>query len=268
MNNNRNIKKPRTMQIAVYGILLVLVIVAMVGLRGIVKRGGGMPAGEQTDTIHAALVYGPQSYRVIMREEGNDSIDGINYRLLSQLEDSLGVKVVLHPVIDREQALAKVATGEYDILASLPADNDLKKKYLTTEEVYLDRMVLLQKRRADGTLKAQSALDLAGDTIHVERGSAAKRRLENLEKEIGGKITIIEEPELSEEYLAMKVGDGTWRYTVVNEKTAGQMKEQYPDLDYSTPVSFTQFQVWVLPQGSDTLLNRLNRFIRTTAKEK
>ncbi|MDE6631589.1 MAG: transporter substrate-binding domain-containing protein, partial [Muribaculaceae bacterium] len=210
---------------------------------------------------HAAIVYGPDSYKVMLSEDGNDSIIGINYHLLEGLQEALGVKVSLHPVIDRDAAIKKLADGEYDIFASLPADSYLKQEFLTTRDVYLDRMVLLQKRNNNGTLPARSALDLDGDTIHIEKGSAAKRRLENLKKEIGGTITIVEEPELSEEYLAIKVAKSAWKFSVVNEKTAKKMKEQYPDLDYSTPVSFTQFQVWALPQGRDSLLNLVNDYL-------
>lgn len=254
--------KPRTMQIAVYGLLLVIVIIAMFVLRHYANGHNMQPGdGLKEDTIHAAIVYGPDSYRILTSEDGNDSIIGINYHLLDGLQDALGVKVVMHPVIDREGAISKVASGEYDIFASLPADNYLKENFLTTRDIFLDRMVLLQLRNANGTLPARSALDLDGDTIHVEQGSAAKRRLENLQKEIGGNITIVEEPELSEEYLAIKVAKSAWKFSVVNEKTAKKMKEQYPDLDYSTPVSFTQFQVWVLPQGSDSLLHLVNTYL-------
>ncbi len=254
--------KPRTLQIAVYAVLLVIVIAAMFGLRYFANsKHTHAGDGEKADTIHAAIVYGPDSYRVLTSEDGNDSITGINYHLLDGLQDALGVKVVMHPVIDREAAMGKVASGEYDILASLPADNYLKEDFLTSRDIYLDRMVLLQLRNPNGTLPARSALDLDGDTIHVETGSAAKRRLENLQKEIGGNITIIEEPELSEEYLAIKVAKSAWKYSVVNEKTAEKMKLQYPDLDYSTPVSFTQFQVWILPQGRDSLLNLVNNYL-------
>lgn len=262
MKNHQKYAKPRTMQIAIYGLLLIIVIVAMFWLRHIANGKVGLNVnGEKEDTIHAAIVYGPESYRVLMSEDGNDSIIGINYHLLEGLQDALGVKVVMHPVIDRDMALSKVAAGEYDIFASLPADNFVKQDFLTTRDIFLDRMVLLQLRNHNGTLPANSALDLTGDTIHVEKGSAAKRRLENLQKEIGGSITIIEEPELSEEYLAMKVADRVWKYSVINEKTAMRMKEQYPDLDFSTPVSFTQFQVWVLPQGRDSLLDLVNKYL-------
>ena len=263
MNNDRRETKPKTMQLAVYGLLLIIVIIAMFGLRHHMSKGHAV--GDDTvkeDTIHAAVVYGPNSYRVLTSEDGNDSITGINYHLLKGLEKELGVKMMLHPVIDRDDAMQKVRNGNYDILASLPADLYLKDNYLTTGDIYLDRMVLLQKRGKNGSLSARSSLDLDGDTIHVEKGSAAKRRLENLKKEIGGNITIVEEPELSEEYLAIKVADGVWKYTVVNEKTAEHMKEEYPDLDYSTPVSFTQFQLWIMPQGHDSLLDLVNAYLK------
>ena len=250
-------------QITVYLLLLVLMVAAMIGLRTMTKKasGAGVVAAESADTIRAAIVYGPGSYRVLTSSAGTDSIVGINYHLLKELGDSLGVAVVMDPVIDRDEALAKVASGRYDILASLPADNYLRENFLTSAEVTLDRLVLLQKKGADGAPAARSALALAGDTVHVEKESAAVRRLANLQKEIGDSIHIVQEEGLSEEYLAMKVATGAWRYAVVNERIAAEMHSRYPDLDFSTPVSFTQFQVWVLPLGRDSLLRKVNTFL-------
>ena len=250
-------------QITVYLLLLVLMVAAMIGLRTMTKKasGAGVVAAASADTIRAAIVYGPGSYRVLTSSAGTDSIVGINYHLLKELGDSLGVAVVMDPVIDRDEALAKVASGRYDILASLPADNYLRENFLTSAEVTLDRLVLLQKKGADGAPAARSALALAGDTVHVEKESAAVRRLANLQKEIGESIHIVQEEGLSEEYLAMKVATGAWRYAVVNERIAAEMHSRYPDLDFSTPVSFTQFQVWVLPLGRDSLLRKVNTFL-------
>lgn len=266
MNNSPFIRPQRT-KITVYIVLLILVIIAMATIKITVNRHvGNNGTPEVADTIHAAIVYGSTSFRVIESADGNDSITGINYELLTRLQDSIGIPVVKHPVINRDEALTKLANGDYDILASLPADNHLKKNFLTSEEVYLDRLVLIQKKNPDGRLKVKSALDLDGDTVHVEQGSAATRRLENLQKEIGGRIIVVEESGLSEEYLAMKVGCGTWDLAVVNERTAKDMQHLYPDLDFSTPVSFTQFQVWVLPHSADSLLATINRFLKTCSK--
>lgn len=261
---DKGIKK-RWMQIGVYALMLLIVVCVMLALRQIPKRVHDSLLGQTEttfgDTLRAAVVYGPNSYRVIEGEDGNDSITGINYFLLRELQDSIGAKIIMHPVINRDDALAKLETGDFDILASLPADNYLKDKFLTSETIALDRLVLIQMKGKDGKTPATSALDLAKDTVHVEKGSAATRRLSNLQKEIGDTIYIAEEEGLSEEYLSIKVATGVWKYAVVNEKTAEEMKTRYPDLDYSTPVSFTQFQVWVLPLGKDSLLKKVNDFL-------
>lgn len=260
----REIYKPKKSQPWIYLLLLLIVIGAMIGIRFASKKNSGkiIPVAA-SDTIRAAVVYGPNSYRVLTTADGNDSIVGINYHLLKALQDSLGVVVEMHPVIERDEALVKVAAGYYDILASLPADNYLKENFLTTDEVCLDKLVLIQRRNADGSLPARSALALASDSVHVEKGSSAVRRIENLSKEIGEPIFIIEEEGLSEEYITMKVATGGWKYAVVNEKIADSMESNYPDLDYSTPVSFTQFQVWVLPIGRDSLLHNINNFLKS-----
>lgn len=251
-------------RLAIYILLLLLIIGTMMMLRYMSRQNtANVNFAGTSDTIRAAVVYGPNSYRVLTSSDGGDSIVGINYHLLKALQDSLGVVVELHPVIERDEALAKVASGYFDILASLPADNYLRENFLTSEEVCLDKLVLLQRRNADGSLPARSALSLAGDTVHLEKGSAAARRIDNLMREIGDSIHVAEEEGLSEEYLAMKVATGVWRYAVVNERIAEEMSAAYPGLDYSTPVSFTQFQVWVLPPGRDSLLRRVNEFLRS-----
>lgn len=256
--------KVRKGQISIYILLLLLFVGAMAGIRYYADhKADSSSASNDSDTLRAAVVYGPNSFRVLTSSDGRDSIVGINYHLLCQLRDSLGVAVEMYPVIERDEALAKVASGYYDILASLPADNYLKENFLTSDEICLDKLVLLQRRNADGSLPARSAMALAGDTVHLEKGSAALRRVRNLQKEIGDSIHVVEEEGLSEEYLAMKVATGAWRFAVVNERTAEEMSGSYPDLDYSTPVSFTQFQVWVLPLGRDSLLRRVNDFLHS-----
>lgn len=264
----RPVHKIKKGQPAVYVLLLLIVVGAMFGIRYMSRHSVApmaVPAAG-ADTLRAAVVYGPGSYRVLAAQDGGDSIVGINYHLLKALEDSIGMVVELYPVIERDDALAKVKSGSYDILASLPADNYIKENFLASDEVALDRLVLIQKKTSEGLLPASSALSLARDTVHVEKGSAAVRRIRNLSKEIGDTVYVAEETGMSEEYLAMKVATGAWRYAVVNERIADEMHRSYPCLDYSTPVSFTQFQVWIMAQGRDSLLSRVNRFIRSSRK--
>lgn len=211
------------------------------------------------DTIDAAVVYGPLSYCL-----RGDTLAGFNYEMLLAMQQGLGRPVRMHPVSSRGDALARLKAGQYDLLASLPADNELKSEWLTTEPVYLDRMVLVQLTDSLHT-PVTSALDLAGDTIHVEAGSSAVLRLRHLSTEIGAQVYIAEEPGLSEEYLAMKVGSGEWRYAVIRHQTARRMAAGYPGLHYETPISFTQFQVWVLRPDDTALKSTLDTWLRQFA---
>ena len=40
------------------------------------------------------------------------------------------------------------------------------------------------------------------------------------------------------------------------------MAEEYPQLDFSTPISFSQLQVWIVAPGDSTLLDSLNIWIK------
>lgn len=245
--------------IALYFGMLALVGVCMASLRhcrGPLAPDPAMPS--RGDTICAMLSYGPLSYYLYA-----DTLGGLNYDLLRRFCADEGVPLKVEPVVAMSDALRRIDEGSADILASLPADNSLRASYLLSESLFLDRLVLVQRRLPDGSLGITSALDLARDTVHVEARSPAVARMENLAKEIGQPIAVVEHPELSGEYLVMKVADGSLPYAVVNELVAKPLLERYPDLSMDTPVSFTQFQSWLLRGGNVALLERVNTWIRS-----
>lgn len=188
-----------------------------------------------------------------------DTLTGENYRLLALLRDSLGWSLRLWPVVSGAATLTSLSEGRYDVVASMTADNELRTKYLTTREVWLDQLVLVQRPAHGAERPITSALELAGDTVHVEAGSAAERRLHNLMKEIGDTIHIVSRSDEGEEYLGIFTATGRYRYAVLNRRTAQRLKEGgYPELNAATPVAFTQFQVWVLRPNDTALLSSLN----------
>lgn len=253
----RKFQPKRHRQIALYLLLLILVLV----LVGVMKNCSGPSRLAPTekgfsegDTLDVAVVYGPGSYAL-----SGDTLTGENYRLLTLLRDSLGMKLRLWPVVSASETLPSLESGQYDILASMPSDNDLKTRVLTTHEVWLDKLVLIQRPAAGNERPITSALDLAKDTVHVEKGSAAERRLHNLMKEIGDTIYIAAEENMGEEYLAMNTATGRFRFAVVNSRMAEAMKNnRYPLLNIDTPVAFTQFQVWAVRRNDTALLKKLN----------
>ncbi len=208
------------------------------------------------DTIDVAIVYGPQSYYLY-----GDTLGGTNLDLLNAFSRQSGKVMKMWPVVSLESAMNNLEKGSFDILASVPSDNTVKQRFATTKSLYLDHLVLIQLADSDGNVKVKSALDLANDTVHIQSNSPAATRLANLSNEIGDPIVVIPEKYLSEEYLCMKVASSDFKYAVVNEKIAQSMQKRYPLLNYENPVSFTQFQVWLLNRNDSSLIREIDTWL-------
>lgn len=251
--------RPKYKQAAVYVVLLIAVIILM----NMTRRCGTSPlaavqnGNSQGDTIDVAIIYGPYSYYLY-----DDTLGGINYDMLRLFEKQINRKVKLWPVVSLHDALARLENHTYDMLASIPSAYTVKQRFLTTKSVFLDRLVLIQLADASGETVVNSALDLADCVVNILEDSPADVRLENLSNEIGDTIYIHKDKNLSEEYLCMMVATGKIQFAVVNERSAARMKKQYPLLSYDNPVSFTQFQVWVLPKEDSLLLDCTDKWLK------
>lgn len=240
----------RYLQIAAY-VMLAAIFVIFLGIsrdcgRIRVQAPEGNSGG---DTLDVAIIYGPGSLYF-----SQDSLSGINHEIVESFSKETGLPVKIWPIIDASTGMSKLENGSFDLLASLPLDNNIKKKFLVSESIFLDRLVLIQlSDSTTGEKLINSSLDLNGKTVYISAGSAALQRLSNLSNEIGGQIEIIEEPDLSDELLSLKVANGSIPFAVVNEKVAKSLTETYPNLNYDSSVSFTQFQVYLFnPQDSLT----------------
>ena len=79
-----------------------------------------------------------------------------------------------------------------------------------------------------------------GDTIYVEEGTKIMR---------AGPLVIM-------------VAKGDIEFAVINENMAQQMASEFPEIDYQTDISFTQFQSWALRKTSPVLLDSLNVWLK------
>lgn len=248
-------------------VLLLVVAVAAMGLIRRCNSGDALPplarGNSAGDTIDVAVIYGPLSYYLYA-----DTLGGVNFDMLSAFGKQTGRPVKMWPVVTLNDALDKLDDGTFDMLASLPSDNSVKERFLTTQSVFLDRLVLVQLADTAGNVKINSALDLANDTVHIQTDSPAHARLSNLANEIGAPINVVTENDLSEEYLCMKVATGDIFYAVVNEKTAAALKRKYTRLSYDNPVSFTQFQVWLLNKNDTSLLRTADSWLHDFKESK
>ena len=257
----------RKKSLIIYILLLTLTGVMMFILRGCdgkeiypqqrIGDSGG-------DTIDVAIVYSPLNYYMY-----DDTLGGFNYDLLRLISREKGIVFRYWPIVGLDEAMSKLKNKTYDLLVSLPIDNELKKEFAYTSNIMLDRQVLVQKRSQDGSLTVTSSLDLAKDTLHIEKNSPVGFRINNLIREIGDTIYVVEHDNLSSEYLFFKVVNGEFDYVVVNEQIVKPLLEVYPEISIDTPISFTQFQAWLVNKEDTMLLNNLNKWIdelKTTEK--
>lgn len=247
-------------QIGLYVLLLVGALAAMWMLRRCshepvsATREHELSGG---DTINVAIEYSPMSVYVY-----DDTLGGFNYDLMRLVADKAGLVLKFHPLVSLDEALDGLDAGRFDVVAGdIPMTLGLQERYSFTEPVYLDKQVLVQCRDSAGVLMVSSQLDLAGKQVWVVASSPAASRLRHLSAEIGDTIYVNEHSDYGAEQLFLLTAVGEIQLAVINEKTARSMSVDYPDIDVSTAVSFTQFQAWSMRKDEDVLRHRLDSVI-------
>lgn len=255
--------KKRNSHIAILLLLLILAVGAMIALKKCSAcRHRYMCGTAPGDTVNVALQYSPVSFYM-----KGDTLGGVDYDLLHIISRTHDIHFRYTPVTTVAEGLAGLRAGRFDIVAAnLPMTSALRDSFLVTEPVYSDRQVLIQLRDTTGHRKmVESTLGLRGDTVYVTRNSPNVERLQNLIREIGDTIYIREVPNTAEQLFIM-TALGEIQLAVINEQIARSMSDDYPQVDYSTGVSFTQFQPWVLQKNEQALCDSLNSWL-TQLKE-
>lgn len=214
----------------------------------------------QGDTIDVAIEYAPLSIYTY-----DDTLGGFNYDLLRMIAANHGAAVKFHPIVALGKALDGMEKGYYDIVvAAMPITAENRERYRFSEPVYLDRQVLVQLKDSTGECRIKSQLDLAGDTVWVVERSPIADRVSNLAREIGDTIYTMFEPRYGAEQLFMMTATGEIRQAVINERIARELARDYPDIDISTNISFTQFQSWVMNKNETILGDSIDSWLRAT----
>ncbi|MDE6119623.1 MAG: transporter substrate-binding domain-containing protein [Muribaculaceae bacterium] len=248
----KRLEKKGGSRIALYMLLLVAAVCAMVSLR--VCRQEHEHASAEVDgvkPVRVAIQYSPVTFFV-----DGDTLGGFDYTLL-QMTD---LPVRIFPVADPSEGLAGLEAGRYDLLiADMPqsvADSGL---YAFTVPAYIDRQVLVQLTDSvGGEPHITSVLQLAGDTVYVTKDSPMAGRLRNIVRETGSEIHVKEVATTSEKLVIGRVLGDVGGPVVVNERVAQALAADYPRLDYSLQISFSQFQPWVVRASDGKLLDIVN----------
>lgn len=250
----KKLEKKPTGRILLYVVLLAVALGIMFSLKRC-RQWHVSDSITQSDTLKVAMQYAPGSFYY-----ENDSIKGRDYEALQQL----GIPYKIFPITNPGEGLAGLKTGRYDlVIADLPQTSDSARNYIFTEPIYLDRQVLVQRIDSNGKLEITSPLQLGGKTVVVPEDSPMAARLRNLAHEIGDTIFISERHASTERLLTeLAIGADSVNLTVANSTLAAEIAREYPDLNYSVPISLTQFQSWILLPSETALRDSINSRLR------
>jgi len=217
------------------------------------------PQIEKEGTLRFVTDYNSIGYYV-----SGDTIQGFNYDLIQLLKSytSLDLEILLESNFNK--SISGLNQGQYDVLVrNIPITSELKDSLIFTIPVAQNKQVLVQRKEIynDGIKPIRSQLDLAKQTIYVSEDSPAILRVNNLSREIGDTIYIVEDSLYNNEQLIMKVASKEIDYAVCDEKIAKRMAQSLPEIDYKTFVGFTHLEAWAVRKDSPVLLDSLNRWL-------
>ena len=211
----------------------------------------------QRGVLNVAVNYSPLSYHI----EG-DSISGFDYELLQLLAERAQLKINFHPEASYSKSLELLDNRTYDFIAQpIPITTRNKQDYIFSKPLQLNKQVLIQRTDSAGNKCINSQLDLGGCTLHIAQDAPTRMRIENLAQEIGDTIHICEMPHYGAEQLIILVATGEIEYAVCDVANAAIFAADYPCIDYSTDISFTQLMSWTLRKESVVLCDSIDSWL-------
>ena len=243
---------------------LLILVLAFMWMLGRCSRGDEHAIGQpfsrpDGDTLVVAIEISPTSYTF-----SRDSIEGLDYEMIKDIAREHGLNIVFHPFVPVDYALNGLKKGDFDmVVASVPSSADLGTEYLLTDDVFIDRQVLVTRKSGTGadSCTTPPQFRILGDTVWIAESSPFRTRLTNLSHELGDTIYVKSSPDYSAEHLVLLTALGEIKQAVVNESVARRLTAEYPDVDISTPISLSQFQPWILSPIHQALRDSLNNWI-------
>ncbi len=195
-----------------------------------------------------------------------DTLGGLQVKMIEEFGKEYGLNITFFEERDLSKAIDKLYKNDVDVLVwHIPVYDDMKSRISYTIPVFTSRQKLIQRKYnpkgKDSTLFITNQLDLAEKEVFIVPGSIFKQRLEHLQREIGDTIYLREIPGSNDDLLFRLVNDTVIDYSVCDEFVARVLQKDYPDVDMSTAVSFTQNYSWGVSPTSPALLDSLNTWL-------
>jgi membrane-bound lytic murein transglycosylase F len=202
---------------------------------------------------------------------------GFEYEVLKMFAEDLGVELEIKIAKDENKLIEMLNSNQGDLIAyGYTITEDRKKLIDFSVPLYLSHQVLVQRKPTNWrrmklhNIQEQiitSPVQLLNDTVSVKKNSSYAQRLLNLSNELGGRIHIDTIPgDMTTDEIFKQVAEGKIKYSIVDQNVASIYASDYPILDISTKMSFSQRIAWGLRKNSNQLRDTLNQWLKEAKK--
>lgn len=226
---------------------------------------------DYTEIRESGLLRAVTEYNRLSFHAEKDTVTGFDLELLQAFARDKGLKLEITPEMSYQKRLEGLSEGRYDLMATgTVVTSSSKDTLLFTHPLLLSKQVLVQRKREEGkdSLYISGQLELAHKTLHLISHSPALLRIHNLINEIADTIYIREIDKYGPEQLLAMVSEGEIDYAVCDENLAKASLKDYPNLDISKSISFTQFYAWGVSKNAPNLCDTLNVWLEGYLKTK
>lgn len=190
---------------------------------------------------------------------------GFDYELAKRLAERLGVKPKIIVPERWENLIPELRQGNGDLIAASMTVTPSREEQVLFADPYKEIHQIVVW--AEGTEPLNSALDLAGRTVHVRRSSAYYPSLlklnERLDKEGLDKAQIHLVPEEQEtEEILEAIARGDLTYTIADENLALVNRTYLPNLEIGPPITEKPTPLaWAVNPNASRLAAEINAFL-------
>ena len=215
---------------------------------------------------------------------------GYEYELLKVFAQEHRLELRMEIVKNQKTLFQRLNRGEGDIAAArlVPKPDD-KERISFTNTLYRTEPALVQQKtepdKANLSASAKEEIksepsdvkpdemeigarliskpsELAGETVHLPKGSAYIKTLVELSDNISGDINVVEVGgKTDDEALVNKVAKGDVEYTVIQDNLAQLKEAYYTNLKIRPIVGASHNVAWAVRKNAPQLLRELNRWI-------
>lgn len=216
------------------------------------------------DTLRVITLNTSTSYFIYRDQEM-----GYHYDMIKSFanEKNLEIDIIVAP---NNSALYQMLENNVgDIIAyNMPIENNKKDSVLYCGLNQISHQVLIQRNEPSDTL-INDVTDLINKEVYVLKNSKYESRIENLNNELGGGISIkhIDSDTLVVDDLIRMVSKGEIKYTVAENNIAKMNQTYFRNIDIELSVSFDQRTSWVVRNDSPVLADSLNAWFERAHQE-